>query len=654
MKNTIQIILILLAGTCLVLSGHAVSYAEVEPLVLPDDSLSLDSQEAQDIMNDAFERSGGIADAYTWDATGLNEFGYDPYYDYDDSYSGYYGDYAYDDYGHEDYGNFTDLGDGYWYDAEYNEVSYADGTTYNIDGDYTYNMDTGYYGDGLDDSLIYGDSYGKVETVNDPNENLWVSEDAGQPSIILPQENVDPKKLERWDMNSRYMVEWGNIEDPTKDPFMETWLPYTDENRPARPYTDIGPLYEVYSEHRDDSEPLEDFMHGGSSKSVRWMAKNASVAQGNELTQDQVADRFVDTDTVASYVGEYRLPSVGWNADRMFAENDINSFRAKATSENGVPQIGISPPGDYTYFEEDKYPRDPQRVLLHEYEHSTQIAPFEYIKESGGELSLETDPQKEKELLKELPIKIHPSGERVLPHFPEEYPPIMMDLGAIAANHRIKTGEELDATIVFPSGKEVSLPFIERTLRQKHVFTTDPETGTNHTVSELAAANPEWFDSLFGEGQGTVYMGNGDNRIDAPWWPEPVGRDGPGRWGEIKGTKEPWSSEQSDMDIYGPEVMELIADNPDASAFLAQFEKVDVVSPEEIRYDLPGAGGLPQKTANTNYSDKIELAIPINAVDAYDNYIDNPNPYLYQLPIAEEQQQIPTMTELLTGKSTLD
>ncbi len=87
MNHKTKIISILLLSFSLMLSGYTAGYAEVEPLVLPEDSLSLDDPEAQRIMNDAFERSGGAADAYTPDASGLNSYGYDPYaLDYELSY----------------------------------------------------------------------------------------------------------------------------------------------------------------------------------------------------------------------------------------------------------------------------------------------------------------------------------------------------------------------------------------------------------------------------------------------------------------------------------------------------------------------------------------------------------------------------------------
>jgi len=105
-------------------------------LVLPDDG-PLDSLENQKIMNDAFERSNGAADSYTWDASGYNDYGYDPYaldyeisnltdYQIDDYYENldfYGGDpyaaydqleitdtYAWDDSGYVDY----DSPDEYW------------------------------------------------------------------------------------------------------------------------------------------------------------------------------------------------------------------------------------------------------------------------------------------------------------------------------------------------------------------------------------------------------------------------------------------------------------------------------------------------------------------------------------------------------------
>ena len=86
MNNKTKKISILLFCCSLVLSGYTAVHAEVEPLVLPDDG-PLDSPENQKIMNEAFERSNGAADAYTWDASGLNSYGYDPYaLDYELSY----------------------------------------------------------------------------------------------------------------------------------------------------------------------------------------------------------------------------------------------------------------------------------------------------------------------------------------------------------------------------------------------------------------------------------------------------------------------------------------------------------------------------------------------------------------------------------------
>jgi len=107
MSNKTKKISILLFSCALILSGHAACYAEVEPLVLLDDG-PLDSLENQKIMNDAFQRSGGRADSYTWDASGLNDYGYDPYYEISNLPDYQIDDY-YDDYDYSDDGEWGDL-----------------------------------------------------------------------------------------------------------------------------------------------------------------------------------------------------------------------------------------------------------------------------------------------------------------------------------------------------------------------------------------------------------------------------------------------------------------------------------------------------------------------------------------------------------------
>lgn len=84
MNHKTKVISILLFCCSLVLSGYTACYAEVEPFDMDEvlkleDAIPLDSAEAQSIMNDAFQRSNGAADAYTWDASGFNSYGYDPY-----------------------------------------------------------------------------------------------------------------------------------------------------------------------------------------------------------------------------------------------------------------------------------------------------------------------------------------------------------------------------------------------------------------------------------------------------------------------------------------------------------------------------------------------------------------------------------------------
>ena len=124
MNDKTKIISILLFCCGLVLSGYVACYAEVEPLVLPDDG-PLDSQENLDLMNDAFERSNGAADAYTWDASGYNDYGYDPYV-LDDYELAEFSDYPLDDtydnldfFGGDPYAVPLEIDTYDWYDSGY-------------------------------------------------------------------------------------------------------------------------------------------------------------------------------------------------------------------------------------------------------------------------------------------------------------------------------------------------------------------------------------------------------------------------------------------------------------------------------------------------------------------------------------------------------
>jgi len=503
-KTKLKIFIFIIAIT---LFGYTACYAEVEPLELPADEMySINSIEAAQAFDTAVYDDPFVfqaPDAYGPLVDGTNQYG-------NDSYSPCY------------------------------------------DSDFS---DLGFTGD------------------------IWSNEDEGQPSILSPQDNVshrytDNRSLE--EQRKGYKTE----------PLIEDWLPETDQKRPARPYVNIGPLYKEYSKYKEKEEeeyaPTTSFIHGGGVESARWLTEKASVDQGRWQDPEKTWTKKL----FRSYLGGHRLPSIG-HGD--FSENSFEAQRSNDKDSLSIPQItldvpyGYSREGQYKIDESDQVfsssdsPVNPVGVLAHEYEHSFQISPHERIERDDSGQRLIIDDQEREKLEDMVPARRGGLIQVIkqIDTFPKEGPAVWQELLLKAARHKEQTGRDLDLTLVFPpnedfpEGREVYLPSALEMAKEHHVFSPDPETGTNNTISQLMTTpvGARWYGSLLGDSKddkGTAYMGHGDNRVDAPWWPEPDPKTQ-----EITGMKEPWfPKEQAD---FTPEAMEIFEENTNVMEFLEEL-----------------------------------------------------------------------------------
>jgi len=554
----------------IILFGYISAYAEVEPFDMDEvlkleDSIPLDSQANQNILNDAFERSNGRADAYTWDASGLNDYGYDPYaLDYELS--------ALADYQLDDYYENLDFFDGDPYAAldyvtsseEYealpemiSEEEEQDRSNLDFFGNYLSSpAGRDYYQElrnrGVDSSASWRETYNGIEAgaisgktmeernaeveqeeeerriaeVLEPYEDFydkgvgddpylndymhasleWLqNEHAGKPSIIFSQDRIDKKFTEN-----------------DTSGIIEKWSPYNDESRPARPYIDTSPLYVEASKHvKGNTYGNTGFIYGGN---LRKDIVKAMVDQGFKLDKNNTDG----LNKVLDSLGPYQAPTIGYKE----VETTLDFLDHGSTTSYGnpypgypqeKPQITIAKPkGDDSaeFIAISEQHNILAAKLAHELEHSSQLDPQATVF-SDSQSVIPINPELAKRMAEFLPHTPDNSKSGLGPEinkFPLETPAVLFEIGTLAAAFREQTGKPLDLTITFPSGKDVSVAWIESQLRQKHVITADPETGKTYTVTELMTTpvGLEWFGSLFGEDKLGVYTDSndpGDNNL---------------------------------------------------------------------------------------------------------------------------------------------
>lgn len=301
----------------------------------------------------------------------------------------------------------------------------------------------------------------------------------GKPSRVRSQSTVSDK----------YLPQEGQ-----EASFLKELIPYNTKDRKPHPYVDSSPVWKMLdSVSYEDEKRLGMLLYLTNDSDYDFDARHkiqqAMTDQGYQWnvqnpTKDPTAKRLF-----LAKLGDWRLPSVGIDGQ--------SRFNALIITNNGKgnPQIAISWPNQLKVLLR-RYNSNPYMALGHEFEHSVQLEYPKYDPILG--LDLRRDVMGDS---RNGPIYKHVT----------EFPAVFSDIVFNATMFKAQTKKDLDAAILFPSGKQVSLTWMERMAHRYYAFSADPKLGRPRTFTELLSTpeGVQWWSQLYGSGGGKVLSGFG-------------------------------------------------------------------------------------------------------------------------------------------------